>query len=293
MNWSKNLKGRIAAGVPLARLTSFKIGGNAQFVAHPFDVEDLRALLTIARRKKVPVRILGAGSNLLISDRGVSGIVVCLDTAEFKKIVLNGTLIECGAGVSLVSLVRLTAQHALSGFECLAGIPGSVGGSLVMNAGAWGGSIADRLVDVTVVSRTGCLMTIPKKRLRFGYRSSDLSRYVVIGARFALRRGNGKAIKSRLKKNLLLKKEQQDLSKPSAGCVFKNPPGNSAGKLIDQCGLKGARVGGAAVSLKHANYIINDRFASAADVVKLMGLVKHAVRKRFGIVLKPEIQLWD
>lgn len=292
MNWSKNLKGNIVLSHPLARLTSFKIGGNAQYFARPHDVEELRGLLLEAKQRKIPVHILGAGTNLLIRDSVVKGLVIRLDAAAFKKVTVQGSDIEAGAGVYLAGLVREAVSHSLSGFECLAGIPGTLGGSLVMNAGAWGGAVADMLVDVTVVDPRGYVTTIPKKGLRFGYRSSSLSRYIVISARFALTRNNTRSIETHVRKNLELKREQQDLSKPSAGCIFKNPSGQSAGKLIDQCGFKGRRVGGAVVSTKHANYILNDRNASAQDVITLMGLVRRKVRARFGVILKPEIKIW-
>ncbi|HNX81651.1 MAG TPA: UDP-N-acetylmuramate dehydrogenase [Candidatus Omnitrophota bacterium] len=293
MNWWKSLKGKSAVCEPLSRLTSFKIGGKAQYLAHPGDVDELRHILLAARRKKIRIHVLGAGSNLLIPDRGVKGVVICLDAAAFKKISFKGARVEAGAGAGLAGLVRLAGTHSLSGFECLAGIPGTVGGSLVMNAGSWGGTIADRVDTVTVMSFNGCVKTISKDSARFGYRSSSLSRYIVLGASFKLARGNAGTIGAAIRKNLALKKEQQDFSHPSAGCIFKNPPHASAGKLIDQCGLKGVRVGGAVVSSKHANFILNESNASAADVKLLMRLVKGTVRKRFGVILKPEVKIWE
>ena len=276
-------------------------------------------------------RIIGAGSNLLVNDGKIKGMVVKLSSARFKRITpcpvvpfykagsfaasrrepaqlrrkrANQRLINVGAGVSLARLVSYARRFGLSGCELLAGIPGTVGGALVMNAGGIGNSV----FDVLVMDRSGRIKTLKNKDIRFGYRSSNLSRYVILGARLKLVKKSKTAIEKSINEYLIHRRKTQDLSFPSAGCVFKNPnpkpalrlrSGQMAGKvkssaayLIERCGLKGLSFGDAAVSNKHANFIINKGKASFSDIKRLMAHIARHVKKRFNINLEPEIKIW-
>jgi len=292
MNWQKSLKIRVKKNEPLKNKTTFKIGGRAEGFAEPKDAGDLSSLVALAKKHKIPVFILGAGSNLLVSDRGVKGIVVKLDSTFFKKISFSAGLVKAGAGLTLTRLVLESRKRSLSGLEFLIGIPGTVGGALTMNAGAWGGSIADCVEELRVMDYNGNIKYLRKKDTKFAYRSSNLGKYIILDALFKLTRAKRRKIDSAIKKNLSQRHKLQDNSLPNAGCVFKNPPGNSAGRLIDLCGLKGKRAGGAEISERHANFILNKKNASSADVLNLMGLAKKAVMNKFKVTLKPEIKIW-
>jgi len=228
--------------------------------------------------RKLPLRIIGAGSNILVDDKEIRGIVVKLNSPYFKRIVIephtnfckkqSEKVIAVGAGVSLAQLVRRTQRNGLSGFELLSGIPGTVGGALIMNSG----NIGDRILDVTVMDKQGRVKILKRKETQFSYRSSNLSRYVILNAHFKLIKKNKKAIAKFIKDYLDYRQEVQDYAYPSAGCFFKNPDSKSAAYFIERAGLKGSSFGDAAVSSKHANFIINKGKASFLDVVRL---VKH------------------
>jgi UDP-N-acetylmuramate dehydrogenase len=292
MNWQKSLKIRIKKNEPLKNKTTFKIGGRAEGFAEPKDAGDLSSLVVLAKKHKIPVFILGAGSNLLVSDRGVKGIIVKLDSPFFKKISFSGDHVKAGAGLTLTRLVLESKKRSLSGLEFLIGIPGTVGGALTMNAGAWGGSIADCVEELRVMDYNGNIKYLRKKDIKFAYRSLNLGKYIILDALFKLARAKRRKIDSAIKKNLAQRRKTQDNTSPNAGCVFKNPPGNSAGRLIDLCGLKGKRAGGAEISERHANFILNKKNASSSDVLNLMGLAKKAVKNKFKVTLKPEIKIW-
>jgi len=292
MNWQKSLKGKVRLQEPLKDKTTFKIGGRAEVFVEPKNKDQLKADVILASSNKVPVFILGAGSNILVDDLGVKGIVIRLRSKEFKNISFSGNKVRVGAGVALIQLIRESAKHSLSGLEFLAGIPGSVGGALMMNAGSWGSCIGDLVEEVMVMGYNGKIKIIGCKSIKFAYRNSGLDRYIILSATFKLSKKDKSVINKSIK-NLLAKKTlNQDNSSPNAGCVFKNTSGESAGKLIDLCGLKGRRVGGAAVSEKHANFFLNKNNASAKDVLELMEIAKLQVKKQFDINLKPEIKIW-
>jgi UDP-N-acetylmuramate dehydrogenase len=237
---------------------------------------------------------MGAGSNILASDKGLDAAVFRLSAPFFKTMNFNGRYLEAGGGASLNRLVTNCAKQGLSGAEFLVGIPGTVGGAIMMNAGQAkeGLSISDLIEDITVIDYNGKVNKIDKGKIRFGYRSSNLSRYIILGARLRLTKKNKKKIIKGMHKYILIRKKNQDYRYPSAGCIFKNPPGYSAGRLIELCGLKGRCIGAAAVSLKHANFIINKAGAGASDVLKLMYLIKKEVKDKFKISLKPEVKIW-
>jgi UDP-N-acetylmuramate dehydrogenase len=302
MNWQKNVKGKVKSGELLGSHTSFKIGGPARFFVEPKDEDDLKCLIIQLKRDKIPFLIIGAGSNLLVHDAGIKKAVIHLSASRFKRTRFYSEAVEAGAATPLASLVRAAAKKGLSGLEFLVGIPGTLGAGLVMNAGisekAIGKAVVLRAIGdtvewVRVMDRNGAIKIVQKKDIRFGYRHSGLSRCIVLGAKLRLKKEAVRKIQEKIKKYISYRRQSQDYSFPSAGCIFKNPAGHSAGKLIDMCGLKGAQKGGACISKKHANFILNCKNAKARDVIALMALMKRSVRQRFKITLEPEIKLWN
>ena len=292
MNWQKDLKREVKFGIALKGKTTFAIGGKAEIFAQPQDLGNLKSLVVMAKKRKVPIFILGAGSNILVSDKGVKGIVLKLNSPDFKKVSFKGNRAWAGSGVALPRLIQEARQSSLSGLEFLAGIPGSVGGALIMNAGAWGKSIGDLIEEVQVMDYNGKIRTLKRSGIKFSYRASNLDKYIILGAAFRLSKINKKNISRNLKNFLAKRRLTQDNTLPSAGCIFKNPASNSAGRLIDACGLKGRRAGGAVISERHANFILNKNNASSSDVLSLMDLARKEVKRKFNITLKPEIRLW-
>lgn len=292
MNWWKGLKGKVLLNEPLNKHTTFKIGGPAKFFIRPKDPGDLKLLIERARRYKVPVLLIGAGSNVLANDLGVKAVVIKLDAPSFRKIVIKGNCLEAGSGIMLRQLVETAKQRDLGGLEFLAGIPGTVGGALVMNAGAWEKSIAGLVEKVKVMDYRGNIKVLNKKQIKFGYRSSGLGKYIVLGVSLKLAKKNKKEINDRIKEYFRRRLSQQDNTLPNAGCIFKNPAGESAGRLIDLCGLKGKKTGGALISRRHANFILNQGDASAHDVLRLMDIARKRVSKEFSFTLQPEIKIW-
>ncbi|MCX5697802.1 MAG: UDP-N-acetylmuramate dehydrogenase [Candidatus Omnitrophica bacterium] len=293
MNWWKGSKVKINNGVALSGCTTFKIGGRAEFFCRPKDEEELKLLINLAKRYKIKFLVIGAGSNILVSDKGVKGLVVRLGAPDFKRISLRGNLLTAGSGCSTGQLLQFCARHNLSGLEFLAGIPGTLGGNLAMNAGTRGDSIGASLISCRVMDASGRTKTLKTGRIKFGYRSSSLADYIILEVRLRLTKMPGAGIRERLKEYMDRRRATQDLTHPSAGCVFKNPEGDFAGRLIDACGLKGKRVGGASISKRHANFIVNLGKARSADVLKLMGLAKREVKRKFNIALQPEIKIWN
>ncbi|MDD4908096.1 MAG: UDP-N-acetylmuramate dehydrogenase [Candidatus Omnitrophica bacterium] len=292
MNWLKQLRGRIRRNEPLSRHTTFGIGARASFFIEPEDASDLIGLISALKREKLPIRLIGSGSNLLVKDKKLDCAVIKLSSPFFRKIRSEGNILEAGGGAALPALLKYASVHGLAGLEFLAGIPGTVGAGLVMNAGIPGEEIGGVVLDAEVMDHRGRIRRLEKNDMGLAYRKSGLDKYIVISARFKLKPDKKPAIQKRI--NGLLKKrlDTQDHSCRSAGCAFKNPAGASAGKLIDACGLKGARIGGAYVSDKHANFIINKGDARAADVLELMKLIQKKVKNKFKIELEPEIKIW-
>jgi len=292
MNWRKELKGKVKTLESLSRHTTFQIGGRAEFFIEPRDTSDLKLLITQAKRYRMPVLVIGAGSNILVSDKGIKAIVLHLNSPFFKRTSYGRNYLEVGSGLMLGQLILDAKNHGLSGLEFLAGIPGTVGGALAMNAGAWGRNIADTVQSVSVMDCHGKPKTLAKGKIKFGYRKSSLARYIILSARLRLAKKTKKEINVSIKKSLEYRRTAQDTSAPNAGCIFKNPLGKSAGRLIDLCGLKGEKIGGACVSERHANFILNQDNASSGDVLKLMGLIKKRVKGKFRVTLEPEIKIW-
>ncbi len=290
MNWQRSLK--IKRNQLLRDKATFKIGGRADFFSEPDNPEELNLVIKTAKKSKVPVFVIGAGSNLLISDRGVRGLVIKLSAPYFKNIVLKGNYLEAGSGVMLSQIIQFAKSKSLSGPEFLVGIPGTLGGALAMNAGCWGKSIGDLVREVKVLGRNGDIKKIKAKEIKFGYRKSNLGKYIILSAVLRLKRSSKDAITRNIKKYILKRRDTQDLTFPNAGCIFKNPKFLSAGRLIDLCGLKGKGMGGAFVSDKHANFILNKGGAKSRDVLRLMRLIKTSVKNRFKVNLEPEIKIW-
>ncbi len=276
----------------MALRTTLGIGGKADVIVHPLDMDDLREILDEVRERGVPLLVVGSGSNLLVRDGGIRGVVVCLD-AGFREIrSLPGGRLYCGAGTLLAMLLSFAAERGLGGMEFLAGVPGTVGGAVRMNAGAFGSEMKDVVQDVTFVTMEGAVTTMDADELCFTYRSLETGEGdVVTGCTLALGERPEDEIRELMKRYSMERRLRQPLRMPTAGSVFKNPPGGFAARLIDEAGLKGTRLGGARVSEKHANFIENLGGARAADVISLMELVREKVYGMSGVLLEPEVRI--
>jgi UDP-N-acetylmuramate dehydrogenase len=267
-------------GRPLAPFTTMKVGGPAEFFVEPRSPEELADVFAAARDCDVPVRYLGSGANLLIGDGGVRGAVIHLRRFNGR----DG--LHVGAGYNLAKLCKETASEGLGGLEVLAGVPATVGGAVRMNAGGKHGDLAGALAYVDILTRAGALRRVPKADVGFRYRGTSLDGAIVVAAGFDLRPADG--VRERYDAILDEKRRSQPLGTHNAGCMFKNPPGGQAGRLIDEAGLKGERVGGAHVSHKHANFIVNDGHATASDVLRLVDVI----RSRVPAPLELEVEVW-
>lgn len=285
------------AGIPLAeqepmtRRTTFGIGGPA-LLLRPRSRAELQAAMTLCREAGEEPFILGRGSNLLVSDSGISRPVIQLD-GDFTAITREGNTLRCGAGASLIAVCRAAAENSLSGIEWGYGIPGSLGGGVYMNAGAYGGELRDVLTEVTFLDEAGEYRTLPAAELSLSYRHSifeDRPGTVIVEAVLTLIPGDPAAIRAAMEDYMSRRREKQPLEYGSAGSTFKRPVGNYASALVDQCGLKGLSVGGAEVSRKHAGFIINRGGATAADVRELIAEVQRIVREKTGYTLECEIK---
>ena len=292
MRWPKNLNRKIKTKVNLAGYTSFKIGGEAEYFFEPKNLKSLQQALVFTKQAGKRVFILGAGSNILVSDAGLDGLVIRLSSKDFSKCFYRGNCVVVGGGLKLNALILFSKNNNLSGLEFLVGIPGTLGGCLVGNAGAWGKSIGELVKQVGVLDYNGKLKTLTAKQLKFTYRKSNLNKYIIIWAKLKLWSKNKKIIASRIQEYLLQRKQTQGNSWPNAGCVFKNPVQGSAGRLIDLCGLKGKARGKAVISTRHANFILNTGNAKSSDVLSLMALMQKKVKGSFKVNLEPEIKIW-
>lgn len=277
---------------PMSRHTSFRIGGPAQVFVRPADEADLAAVLKVCRAGQVPLRILGNGSNLLVSDKGCEGVVIAMEGISHARV--EGNVIRVGAGQLLSKAAHLALQHSLTGMEFAAGIPGSAGGALVMNAGAYGSEMKDILKEARVMTMEGDVLVLDAGKLELGYRASCIPSkgYIVLEAAFRLAPGDRDAIEGRMKDLAARRREKQPLEYPSAGSTFKRPQGHFAGKLIDEAGLRGYKIGGAQVSEKHCGFVINRDSATACDVMALCSHVRQTVREASGVELEMEVKRW-
>jgi len=288
---SSSVKCQIMRDEPMARHTTFKIGGPADLLVIPASAEDLRDIISIVSEEKEPYFVMGNGSNLLVSDSGIRGVVIKI-AGNMDKTEFRDNAVAAGAGIYLGKLLNECAAKGLSGLEFFAGIPAALGGAVSMNMGSWSGFISTYIKNVTVLTKSGKIMKIEKKDCGFSYRSSDVAKNgnIILSVDMDLKKDDPKMIIARQAETIKIKSSSQPISYPSAGCVFQNPGTESAGKLIEKSGLKGEKIGGAQVSEMHANYIVNTGSATAADVMNLINRVKGIVFEKQGIELKLEIK---
>ena len=258
----------------------------------PRSEDELVEFVTFAHGQEAPVRVLGGGSNLLVSDEGVPGFVLRLTNDCFRQVEVEGDSVAAGAGAALSHAVSQSVAAGLAGLEMLVGIPGTVGGAIRGNAGSRAGEIGQVVKSVDVLTAKGERFTRTEEELSFAYRSSSVNELVILGATFALKSEDPSAIAARMRQQWITRKAEQPYGFQSAGCIFKNPRGLSAGKLLDEAGLKGTRVGKAEVSDRHANFIVTEEGATAAEVRQLMGLMQARVKDKHGVDLEPEVVRW-
>ncbi len=278
--------------VPLADYTWLRVGGPAEYFAQPRSVDELRGLVQRCRAEDVPVRLLGGGSNLLVRDEGVPGMVVQLSHPAFREIRIEKHRAVAGGGARLGQVISSSVREGLAGLENLIGIPGTVGGALHGNAGARGGDVGQWTRRAMVMTRSGEIFHRERDDLVFSYRQSSLDELVILEAEFDLEPDDPAQLTKRMQKLWIVKKASQPMSHQSAGCVFKNPRGMSAAMLIEQAGLKSTRIGGAEVSSQHANFIITEPGATAQDVLRLIDLMRSRVAERLGVEMETELDIW-
>ncbi|MCE5279050.1 MAG: UDP-N-acetylmuramate dehydrogenase [Planctomycetaceae bacterium] len=276
---------------PLAGHTWLNIGGPAMYFVLPRNVEELAEVVRRCRENEVPMYVLGSGANVLIDDAGVKGAVIHLHKA-FQEVSVTDNGLRAGAGADLGKLVLRCVRGGLSGLECLTGIPGSIGGSVKMNAGGTFGDIGNVIDSVDVMTAEGEVFTRYRGDLAFAYRSTNITAKFILSAEFRLVEDDPHRILKQVKQIWMYKKNSQPLAKRNAGCIFKNPRGLSAGALIDRSGLKNKRVGGAYVSPKHANFILADQGTTASDILKLINIIRETVYKQHEVYLELEIDVW-
>jgi UDP-N-acetylenolpyruvoylglucosamine reductase len=281
----------IRVGEPLAKHTTLRVGGPADLYVEPASDEDLAAVLAYCNKHVRPVLILGRGSNLLVKDGGFHGVVICLAQPHFNRIHVAGDRITCGAGAKLKTVATEAKRSSLAGFEFLEGIPGSVGGALRMNAGAMGGVIFDLVESVRLMTLDGKVHDRKADELGSAYRScAGLKEHVALAAVLRGHPGPREAIEQRMNEYSQRRWQGQPAA-PSAGCIFRNPAAIPAGRLIDELGLKGTRVGGAVVSAEHGNFIVNDGAATARDILELIEIIRQRARAERGVELETEVQV--
>ena len=282
---------RVFTDEPMKQHTTFKIGGPADYFLVPETGEEVGEIIKICKQTDTPYFILGNGSNLLVGDGGYRGAVIQV-YRNMSAVTTEGTTITAQAGALLSAVAAAAKNASLTGFEFAGGIPGTVGGAAVMNAGAYGGEMKDVLVEVTVMDAEGNIFTIPAEKLELGYRTSIIKKagYIVLEAKIRLKEGDQEAIKERMKELTVQRTTKQPLEYPSAGSTFKRPEGYFAGKLVMDSGLRGYQVGGAQVSEKHCGFVINAGGATAKDVRTLMDNVRDIVYEKYGVTLEPEVK---
>lgn len=306
---------RVLKHESLKKHTSFKIGGEAAVFVEPGNAAELQKLLPYLKKEGMPYRILGNGSNVLVSDHGVEELIIHIGKELSRMEILKGTekvtvrdqellrdkkkpliftIFEAEAGASLAQAGKYLQKHGYSGFEELSGIPGSVGGAVVMNAGAYGREVKDILLSATVLDKKGEALILSGEELELSYRHSIIEKkgYVVLSARFIVEYGDAETVRERMAELQKKRREKQPFRYPSAGSTFKRPEGHFAGQLIEEAGLRGMKVGDAQVSEKHCGFVINRGNAAAKDVMLLIRKIQKAVKKQSGVTLQPEVKLW-
>lgn len=287
------LYGKISFDEPLSLHTSIKAGGPAFVWIEPDELKQLCALVKDTKKLGISIFIIGEGCNIIAGGKGIGEICIRLNAPVFKRVEFNGRFVKTGAGVSLNRLLALVSERSLGGYEFLAGLPGSVGGAIFGNAGAQKESISSLVTEIELVTPDGEIKRKKRKNIKFGYRRSGLDGNIIISVIFRFKRKDKRSVKSLLKVNLAKKKQTQDYTTPNVGCIFKNPGGIklSAGELIEGCGLKGKTCGGAQISMRHANFIINKNNAKPQDILSLIRLIKKRVKDTYGIKLEEEVKI--
>ena len=276
---------------PMKNHTSFKVGGDAKYYVIAKTIEDVKNIVEFVNAKKFPIYIIGNGTNLLVSDKGLDGIVLKISLQEIN---INDNIVEVSAGVPLGKLAQILLKEEIEGFEFAGGIPGTIGGAVLMNAGAHGGEMKDCIREVTCLEKsTNKIVKFKNEECKFTYRNSIFSNneYIILEAKLELKKGNKEEIQEKMNENLKFRKEKQPLEYPSAGSTFKRGTDYITAKLIDECGLKGYMLGGAQVSEKHAGFLINKENANAKDIYNLINYVKKVVYEKTGKVIELEVKL--
>lgn len=284
------IHGHVRFDEPMSAHTSFHIGGPADALVIPADLKDLQKVLRIVQEEQVPCAVVGNGSNLLVRDKGIRGIVLKLGNA-LKNWEQNGDIFVFDSGVSLAQCCRIIGEAGYTGMEFAVGIPGSLGGAVFMNAGAYDGEMKDAVVSVRVMTRSGSVKTLSKEELQFSYRHSSLqaSDNIVLEVTLQVQKGDKAAIRAKMDDFSQRRISKQPLDIPSAGSTFKRPEGHFVGQMVEQSGLKGFRIGGAEVSVKHAGFIVNADHATAADVLQLIDYIRNKILEEYKITLIPEV----
>ena len=285
-------KEQVLIDEPMKKHTTFRVGGPADYFVMPKSIEEVQKIVAFCKDAKMPYYVLGNGSNLLVSDAGYRGVIIQI-YKSMSEITVEDTTIRAQAGALLSKIGNIALDAELTGFEFAAGIPGAVGGAVVMNAGAYGGEMKDILKSATVLTTDGEVLTLYNKELELGYRTSIIAKkdYVVLEAEYELQKGSKEDIRAKMDELKVQRVTKQPLEYPSAGSTFKRPEGHFAGKLIQDAGLRGFSVGGAQVSEKHCGFVINKGDATAADIIELMRQVSEKVMQEFGVLLEPEVKM--
>lgn len=283
--------GELLIDEPLHKYTKTKLGGAADLLVIPATMEEMATTVRYAHENNIPLLLLGNGSNMVVRDGGVRGIV--LHMSKLDRIIIDGTRVHAEAGAHIIEVSQKAAKACLTGLEFACGIPGSIGGAMAMNAGAYGGEIKDVIVQATVMDETGNVFVLSKDELELGYRKSIIAKkgYFVLSADFQLADGVQEEIDAKVADLTYQRESKQPLEYPSAGSVFKRPPGYFAGKLIQDCQLQGKGFGGAEVSIKHAGFIVNKNNATASDYIQTIEMVKKEVKSRFDVDLELEVKI--
>jgi UDP-N-acetylmuramate dehydrogenase len=292
MNLFSGLEKIVETNHPLAQHTWYGLGGPADYFIRPRNVQELRTVVRRCNEHRIPVYVMGFGSNLLISDEGVRAAVIKLEANDFAQMQFENEHVIAWAGTELSRLVLTCVEKGLSGIEALTGIPGSVGGAVKMNAGSNFGDIGSAIESVTLMDGQGSVFHKSKPELIFDYRRTNITAKFILNARLKLTDAEPDQIMRTVKEAWIYKKNNQPLNTRNCGCIFKNPKGYSAGALIDRAGLKGLRIGGARVSEKHANFIIAEEECKSRDVTRLIDAVQQRVKEKFDIDLEPEVEIW-
>jgi UDP-N-acetylmuramate dehydrogenase len=293
MNIFSGLETIVETDYPLANHTWYGLGGPADYFIRPQTVKQLKEVVRRCNENKIPIYVIGFGSNLLIGDEGLRAVVITLQAEQFKQTQFEGELVNAWAGTDLSNLVLSCVQKGLSGIEALIGIPGSIGGAVKMNAGGNFGDIGAAVETVTLMDNQGNIFEKSKPELMFDYRRTNINAKFILNARLKLTEGDPDQIMKTVKEIWIYKKNNQPLNSKNSGCIFKNPRGLSAGVLIDRAGLKGLQIGGAVVSEKHANFIIAEKDCKSRDVIRLIDAIKQRVKEQFDTDLETEIEIWS